>query len=278
MAVLKNVSTELHDLKFKSKREFYSKVFSNCHCAKKKWKILSSLMGNTMRNDYIKQLNFNGTSINQSQDIVNALNNSFVTSGQNLANSIPSFPTDNINHFNLVFYNNTSIFLNPSDTSEIFNFISAIETSKASGHDGLNAAFVKACIVPNSIFLSELINKCFESGTFPSALKIARIVAVHKGGSKSDINNYRPISILSLFSKIIEKCIYNRFFKFLDSSKFFTSFQYGFRSNSNTSSALTDILSFITNSVDKGNVFGGLFIDLKKAFDTIDRGILPYKA
>ena len=105
-------------------------------------------------------------------------------------------------------------------------------------------------------------------------MKRAKVIPLYKTGNKHQFTNYRPVSLLSQFSKILEKPFHNRLHKFIDKHKLLTESQYGFRSNRATSLALIDSVEEITNSIDLKQYTVGIFIDLQKAFDTINHDIL----
>ena len=128
-----------------------------------------------------------------------------------------------------------------------------------------------------SIWLSEFVNLSFETGIFPDILKIAKVTPVHKKDSKIDHRNYRPISLLSVFSKIFEKCIYKRIYSYLDRKNLLYSKQFGFRGNHSTNHAIISITELIRNLLDKGEYVCGIFVDLEKAFDTVHHDILCEK-
>jgi len=115
------------------------------------------------------------------------------------------------------------------------------------------------------------------SGIFPDALKLAKITPIYKAGDKSSITNYRPISVLNSFSKIYEKVFLNRLNDYLTSLNFFHDGQFGFRKNRSTQLALVSFLDTITEALDNNHYVISLFLDLSKAFDTIDHHILLRK-
>ena len=116
-----------------------------------------------------------------------------------------------------------------------------------------------------------------ETGVFPSQLKLAKVIPVHKKGNKNDITNYRPISILSCFSKIFETVIKSRLNKFLSAHNLISSSQHGFQKNKCTETALFDFVSNISATLNNRKPVIGLFIDLSKAFDTLDHKLLLHK-
>ena len=128
-----------------------------------------------------------------------------------------------------------------------------------------------------SIPLSELINKSFSAGCFPNICKTAKVIPIFKTESRLLCNNYRPISLLSNISKIIEKIMHQRLNKFLEESNCFYNLQFGFRLNLSTNNALLSIIENIQTDLDNGDFAAGVFIDLKKAFDTVDHDILLKK-
>ena len=108
-------------------------------------------------------------------------------------------------------------------------------------------------------------------------MKIARIIPLFKSDDKRNVSNYRPISLLPQFSKILEKIFNNRLMNFLNSNNLLYLRQYGFRKNMSTSMAIMELVENITNAMDNGKFTIGVFIDLKKAFDTVDHSILVSK-
>ena len=122
-----------------------------------------------------------------------------------------------------------------------------------------------------------MINLCFETGEFPSILKIAKVIPLHKKESVLNFLNYRPISLLSVFSKIYEKSIYVRIYSYLEKYKMIYSKQFGFRGNHSVNHAIISFTEHIRSLLDKGEFVCGIFVDLEKAFDTVHHDILCEK-
>ena len=122
--------------------------------------------------------------------------------------------------------------------------------------------------------LAELINKSFQSGIFPDIFKIAKVIPIFKSESRVLCNNYRPISLLSNISKLIEKLMHKRVYSFLEQQNFFYNAQFGFRLSLSTNNALMSITENIQSQLDQNKFCTGVFVDLKKAFDTVDHEIL----
>ena len=167
-----------------------------------------------------------------------------------------------------------SLFLSPTDPGEIFNITKGFDSNKSSG---LSPAILKKVGLFVSRDISALINACMLEAVFPDDLKVARVTPLLKGGDINIITNYRPISILPTMSKIYEKCILARLVSFLDKNDILSPDQFGFRTVCSTTKALNSGIHHVTSSIDKGQHTVGLFLDLQKAFDTIDHDILLSK-
>ena len=122
-----------------------------------------------------------------------------------------------------------------------------------------------------------MVNLCFETGVFPDVLKLAKVTPLHKKESNLDYLNYRPISLLSVFSKIYEKLIYMRIYSYLTKKDLIYSKQFGFRSNHSTNHAIISITEHIRNLLDNSKYVCGIFVDLEKAFDTVNHKVLCEK-
>ena len=141
--------------------------------------------------------------------------------------------------------------------------------------DGTNfPTFVaKKCISGYIEPLTYLINTSFTEGVFPKELKLARVVPIFKIGDKTELTNYRPIS----FSKVFEKIMYTHLLDFIEQNKIIYKHQYGFRQKHSTQHAIITLVDRITNSLDKGDIVISIFLDIKKAFDTVDHPTLLNK-
>ena len=125
--------------------------------------------------------------------------------------------------------------------------------------------------------LALIFNQSISTGIFPSDWKIARVTPIFKTGAKLDMENYRPISVISIVSKIMEKLMYNQLYDCLINSNILSNSQHGFRPCHSTTTALLDITNRWYQSMDVGQLNGVAFLDLKKAFDTVDNDILLQK-
>ena len=170
-----------------------------------------------------------------------------------------------------------SIYLAPTDEKEISKIISSLNPKKSLGPSSIPVHILKNNTNILAKPISTLINQSFEKGEFPECLKIAQVTPVHKKGDTTICSNYRPISILSVFSKIFEKCMYKRIYSFLNKYKLIYKRQFGFRAAHSTNHALASLVEYIKEKIDNNNYVCGVFIDLQKAFDTVDHNILLHK-
>ena len=123
--------------------------------------------------------------------------------------------------------------------------------------------------------LCELFNKSFSKGLFPDHMKLAMVTS--KGKSKLEVSNYRPVSVLPILSKALEKLMFNRLVNFLEKSEIIYEHQYGFQEGKSTIHAVFDIHKRIVTTLDQGNLDCSVFLDFAKAFDTVDHHILLQK-
>ena len=165
----------------------------------------------------------------------------------------------------------------PTTPKEISELIKTLKNSKSLGPNSISTNILKEIHEAISIPLSTLINKSFTTGAFPNMCKIAKVIPIFKSETCLLCNNYRPISLLSNIGKIIEKLIHLRLNLFLETHNCYYPFQFGFRLNFSTSNALMSIIENIQTQLDYGKYSVGVFVDLKKAFDTVDHNIILKK-
>ena len=161
-------------------------------------------------------------------------------------------------------------------SNRVRNVILSLNNSSA-GHDELPPFVAKSCIEEFIEPLTFMINESLRTGICPSELKIERVVPIFKSGDPSLLTNYRPISVLSFFSKVFERIVYDYLFDFICTNNILYDYQFGFRPGHSTQQAIITLIDKITKSLDNGDIVISLFIDLKKAFDTVDHRILLRK-
>ena len=170
------------------------------------------------------------------------------------------------------------LILEDTSAAEIVNTCKSFKPKTSSDADGIQQNIVLSDIDILAPVLAHLINVSQKTGVFPDKGKIARVIPVYKNkGSKTSFDNYRPISLLPVFSKIIEKLIYNKVFEFLVRYQILFETQYGFRKQRNTTHATLDFVKTIEEAIESNEYAIGVFCDLSKAFDTLNHEILLRK-
>ena len=267
----------LSTLMKKSKQAYYEKYFErNWNNIKNTWKGIKSLINvktATSRVSTVLSLD-NGDTITNPYDIANTFNNYFASIAETTKKSI-KYSHKPFSDY-LSNESSTTIFLQPTDKEEITNIISSLNSNKASGPNSIPYRILFLLKNEISRQLADLFNLSFITSVFTSVLKTAKVLPVFKKDSKLDYNNYRPTFLLSNIEKILEKLMYKRLYTFLNNNNAIYNLQFGFRQQYSISHALINVTENIRKALD-GNIGCGVFVDLQKAFDTVDHQILLAK-
>ena len=148
---------------------------------------------------------------------------------------------------------------------------------KAAGYDEIPPKIIKWAPHLFAPILKTIFNKCIESGYYPDAMKIAKVAPIYKKGDKNDVNNYRPISVLSQFNQLFERLLSKRFMSFFEKFNIITKKQFGFLKKHCTEHAILNPKEYIIDRLEKNEAMALLFLDLQKAFDTVSHDILLKK-
>ena len=273
--------------KRQSKRDYFAAKFEkNKNTVSNIWKCIRSLVNlKPGKKSSIKLMDDNQNVISDSNIIAKIFNDHFSALGAKVQQKIPEVE----GNFNSYLYKRSSngklainpdgktFFLSPTKPEEISKLIDRLDPKKSTGPNGIPVFIIKAFKDFFSFWLSKLINFCFETGEFPDLLKLAKVIPLHKKESVLNFLNYRPISLLSVFSKIYEKAIYTRIYSYLVKNNLIYAKQFGFRGNHSVNHAIISITEHIRSLIDKGEYVCGIFVDLEKAFDTVHHDILCEK-
>lgn len=265
------------DLIREKKQYFDNKIKNSENMSKSMWEVINSQTENVNSQRLHQEnisLKFSESVVTDPKKISNSFNTYFVNMVDDLLLEVPSRKCNDINTCNVEAH---QFQCPPVQEDELEKILNSLKNKWSSGYDDVPIKVIKdvktALIKP----LLHLINSSLISGIFPDKLKISKVVPVHKKGETTDIQNYRPISILPAFSKIFEKAMFNRLAEFLEKNNLLNSQQHGFRKNKSTVTALVDFTESVIDSIDKREKITGIFMDLSKAFDSISHSKLLNK-
>lgn len=252
-----------------------NKLMENKHNIKGTWKTIKeicNIQSNKTSSNELLKLSNNVT------NSVNMVNSFFLNVGKDLADDIistvSSNPISSAPNSTMV---PNSMALYYVDNKEIENIISGLRSDSATGYDGIPTSLIKACKHSLVLPMKHICNLALSTGKFPNAFKIALVHPIHKGGDRDSVNNYRPISVLTGLSKILEKVLNLRLINYLEGQKLIASNQFGFRSGKSTEDAVMSLTETITRHLDQKLKCLAIFVDLSKAFDTVSVPILLKK-
>ena len=263
---------------------YNNQILHSDNTVKATWKIIKrETGGNNTKYDNINTLN-SDKEHNKSPNAEN-FNKYFSTVAENISCKIKGSNKLTLSHakgslsclspvFNRPF--NNIVFCNTS-TGEIEKIIQSLPGKNSCGYDEISTRILKASAPFISSPLCCIINTSLNSGVFPTRLKYSVITPLHKKGDKNNVSNYRPISVLTSFSKIFERIIYNRLITHFTSHKILANSQFGFRKKSSTDKAAYKLINDILSALNNKQIVGGMFFDLEKAFDCVNHNILLAK-
>ena len=262
-----------------SKKDYYHKLLDyHKNNIQGTWKTLNSIIKNgTGKDGYPNYFKNKNKIMENPKEIANEFNNFFVNVGPNLANEIEEPREKDGLDEKLINLNPHSIFISSVNQQEILQIVNKFKNKKSTDHTDIDMMIVKNIIETVVSPFTHICNLSFETGIFPEKMKTAKVIPIFKCGDKQELTNYRPISLLSQFSKILEKLFVERLDNFIEKHHLLSNHQYGFRANRSTSMAVVELVENITKAIDNTEYTIGVFIDLKKAFDTIHHNILLKK-
>ena len=259
-----------------AKEEYYSNAFpENEGSIRNTWRVINEFTSRKSANFTIKEIKVNGNSINGSHELADTFNSHFSTIATDLASKIPI--NDSISHLDYLTTTSKTFELRTTNSSEVFTLLSRLSKSKATGFNKIPAKLIRECpdLIANS--LCTIFNRSITCGIFPDEWKCSKVIPLFKQEERFDLNSYRPISVTPIIAKVLERIVYNQLYGYLSMNNLISSQQSGFRSLHSTVTALLHATDNWTFNIDKGNINTVVFLDLKKAFDTVDHDILLSK-
>lgn len=276
-SIRNKISAEIKNLK----ADYFTTKISEClqhRNVKKSWSLINNLLGKNAKSTIINEIKTDSNVLTDKNLIANKLNDYFVNIGPSLALEVEEDHRTFAGETNVTDSECNTIFrFSDISVDQVLNNLKQLIVSKATGIDKIPAKVLKisADIVAPS--LTSIFNQSLRSGIFVSDWKLARVHPIYKSEDRSKCENYRPISILPVVSKIFEKEIFRQLYDYLSVNSLISKFQSGFRPKYSTLTLLLQMCDKWLENMDEGKITGLISMDIKKAFDSINHQILMSK-
>ena len=260
------------------KRMYYRQCFEKFkNDMKQTWTIIKTVMNKKNNTSPFPEFFIvDNLKITDSNEIAEHFNRFFTNIGPELAAKIDMPPNKSYTHYLKKTFQHTLTF-EKVKKEDIIKIIENLKPKTSSGIDNISNKLLKLINYEIAEPLTCIVNQILETGIFPEKLKLAKVIPVYKKDEKFKLNNYRPISVLPSMSKVVERVIHQQLHSYFDKHKLYFQGQYGFRKDHNTELALLELIDRLTKTIDNGEIPINIYLDLSKAFDTLDHRILLHK-
>ena len=266
-----------HMINQKKKKHMQNQFQKHQKNIRKSWQLMKNLLGKVRDKFSSTSISYNNAIINKLVEIANCFNDHFSTIAKKLNDKLPPSPTTFTDY--LPPSNPSSTFLTPTNAVEVKKFISEVKPKLSAGVDHTPSIVLR--YFPDNALnaLTYIFNQSLCQRKFIHAFTKAKVIPVFKKGNPKNVLNYRPISLLSPLPKIFEKIVYTRSHSFININNNISLQQFGFRHKHLTIHATTLLISNIVDAFERKQPVGllGIFLDISKAFDTIEHNILLHK-
>lgn len=271
----RKVRNKVNALNKKLKKRYYTDKISACKGnMKETWKTVNELLCKRSKSSNIDSLKESGLETLDKKLISNTMNDYFCSIGKALADEINPAPNPLLSGGYEINKEKLKFHFKNIQVKDIRDAFSKVKTAKSSGSDNISSYFLKLALPLIENSLAFLFNTSIETNIFPDDWKVARVTPIFKNGEKTDKSNYRPISVLPVISRLFEKLVSDQLSQYMETNGLFSNNQSGFLRLRSTVTCLLKNTNDWYNGLDLGKLVGLVYVDLKKAFDTVDHVIL----
>ena len=275
----KDYRNTLNRIKRRTKIEHYKSQCINFRSnTKRLWQMINRICSKSNdKTNCIDCLKVGNIEISDPTGISNEFANHFSSIGDKYSKKLKASKKSISEYINKIQPEKRNLFMSPCTPIELDKLIQKLPNKTSSGYDQISNVLLKKISDPILIIMSELCNESLNLGVFPTLMKHAEVVPLFKTGDRKLSTNYRPISLLITISKLLEKLVYKRTYNFLTANNSLYTSQYGFRSKHSCENAVTELVSEIVKNQSRQKHTIAIFLDLSKAFDTLQHNVLYKK-
>jgi hypothetical protein len=260
-----------------AKKLYYQNRFDTCNNnIRQTWQTIKEILNKTKRKELPKYFKIEQRETDDKTEIANHFNSYFANIGETFANSIVKPKHTSYKQY-LTTPCTEKLEFKPIDNQKVEQLIDQMKLKTSTGYDNLSSKLIKYIKHEVKNALTVTINQSLKTGIFPQKLKLAKILPIYKNNDDAAVNNYRPIALLPVISKLFEMVIHEQINKHMIINKLYYEHQYGFKQGHSTELASLELIDVITDKLDQGKLPFAVFLDLSKAFDTINHDILLNK-
>ena len=221
---------------------------------------------------------FKGSLKTKSQDVAESQNQYFVEKIENIRLNLPPAISDPLSKLKQIMGNRNCIFsLQPVHPDQVLDIISGLSNSNAYGLDQIDTSIIKLVKYEILPAVTHILNLSISTGKFPTTWKKTKVIPLHKKGDLLDPKNYRPVAIVPILSKVLEKAIFLQMITYLDKNNLLHPNLHAYRANHNTTTSLIQMYDTWLEAVEAGTMAGVGFLDMSAAFDVVDHALLLQK-
>ena len=264
-------------VKLSKKMHYLSNIERNSKNPKKTWDILRELTSGKKVQTPIDKIKVNNITITDPTSIANEFNTFFTRVGRDIVDGIEPTTREPTDYIPTPATPPPTLRLDSISQHQIVDIISAMDPKSSTDSNGISMKMLKNIKYQISEPLSHLFSLSVSTGVFPSKLKTSKTIPIYKAGDHTSCDNYRPISLLSSISKILEKVVATSLVNHLELNNLLYDNQYGFLRGRSTIHNVTKLTTKIAKELSEKKFVIGIFLDLKKAFDTVSHEILLLK-